>query len=95
MSETTQQPASKSVEIPTKFNFEYAFRNTDFGSKNYPVIVYKGLLKVACGYGNGSTLHSILMELGYAEDPDRDHKLVLTYEGRMALYELSEILIKV
>lgn len=75
--------------------YEAAFKNTDFGSMEYPRLILGGLQKVAQGYWNGRTMQMILLELklimkkntGTSPDPD----YVLTEKGLDHLIALSAL----
>lgn len=68
---------------------EYAkfFTGTDFGSTDYVTLVLRGLQKVACGWANGSTMETILLEMGLIER--RSDDVVLTDVGLEEMYALK------
>jgi len=71
---------------PTKEEIEQCFEGSNFGSTDYENIVKLGLLKVACGYHNGSTLTCILYNLRLIL-PDSKQIFSLTDKGKHSLYE--------
>jgi hypothetical protein len=61
--------------------------NANFGPRNYRDIVNEAVLKVACGYSNGSTANAIIIEHGLVTFKPRCREAVsLTDKGRRYLW---------
>ena len=76
---------TKPEEIITDEMINNVWGNANFGeelNKNKRNVVDNALLKIACGYSNGYTAHSIIEELGLVNTNKE-----LTKLGRKYLYE--------
>jgi hypothetical protein len=63
-----------------------AFKGTEFGKTPYREIMSQGLLKSACGFADGFTAESILVELGLLKIGS-NQKRILTRSGKDYLFE--------
>lgn len=66
----------------TDKDLEAAFKGTNFGRTDFRRMVEMGLLKAACGWSNGFTLISIMIDLKLITK--KQHKL--TKKGQLVLW---------